>query len=72
MSEKEAVSVRASCFFFRSIVSLSSGSGDQAMAMLEVRREGSSGIGVRAFGVFLFSTVRGFGCSEWLGAFFFF
>ena len=28
----EAVSVRAGCFFLRSIVSLSSGSGDQAMA----------------------------------------
>ena len=48
MSEKEAVneavSVRASCFFFRSIVSLSSGSGDQAMAMVEVRCEGSRGM----------------------------
>ena len=44
MSEKEAVSVRASCFFFRSIVSLSSGADDQAMAMVEVRREGSRGM----------------------------
>ena len=42
----EAVRVRAGCFFFflRSIVSLSSGSGDQAMAMVEVRREGSRGM----------------------------
>ena len=31
-------------FFLRSIVSLSSGSGDQAMTVVEVRREGSRGM----------------------------
>ena len=41
----EAVRVRAGCFFFlRSIVSLSSGSGDQAITVVEVRREGSRGM----------------------------
>ena len=31
-------------FFLRSIVSLSSGSGDQAITVVEVRREGSKGM----------------------------
>ena len=42
---KEVFCERASRLFsLRSIVSLSSGSGDQAMAVVEVRREGSRGL----------------------------
>ena len=48
-------------FFFRSIVSLSSGSGDQVMAVVEVWLRRSKEW-CESFGVFLFSGVRGFGC----------